>query len=658
MWRPSAGRVRSTNLARFAARVADRASLSPGSLEGSSMPALHAWSVRDPAAFWAAVWDFVGVQASQPPVEVIDDPSRMPGARWFPEARLNFAENLLADRHSGKRRPEAIVAWNEEGRIEAVTWEALGTRVARFAEGLRDAGVGTGDRVAGFLPNIPEAVVAMLATSSLGAMWSSCSPDFGIEGVLDRFGQIEPKVLVCSRGARWNGAWRDSLERVRAIGERLPSLAAIVVADYGAARAASDLASIPRAVSWRDFAAASTVPELRFERLPFDHPLYVLYSSGTTGMPKCIVHGQGGTLIQHLKELVLHCDLKPGDAICYYTTCGWMMWNWMVTSLGVGATVVLFDGSPFRSSPERMWDLVDAEGINVFGTSARYLAEAEKRGLSPGESHDLSSLRTILSTGSPLMPASFDWVYGRVKPDIHLASIAGGTDLVSCFVLGDPCGPVRRGEIQTAGLGMAVEVWSEKGTPLPPGEKGELVCTQAFPSMPVRFWDDPDGAGYRAAYFESTVGPAWRHGDWIERTSRGGFVIHGRSDATLNPGGVRIGTAEIYRRVDRLDEVVESVAVGQRTDGDERVVLFVVLRAGLELDEALRLRIEEEIRAHCSPRHVPEVILSVPDIPRTISGKISEIAVRRTLHGEPLDNVDALANPEALEHFRDLRELD
>jgi acetoacetyl-CoA synthetase len=638
----------------------------PGLGRGGAVADLHAWSVGAPEAFWRELWHFCGVVASDGPGRVVDDPSRMPGARWFQDARLNFAENVLAERGAGARRPEAIVACNEQGRTGAVGWDELGRRVRRFASALERTGVGPGDRVTGFLPNIPEAVIAMLATSTLGAIWSSCSPDFGTDAVLDRFGQIEPKVLVCARGALWSGEWRDTLERTRAIASRLPSLRAAVVADYGSEAASGEASSVPRGLSWDDFvgapagggshggatARATGGDGPAFRRLPFDHPLYILYSSGTTGPPKCIVHGQGGTLVQHLKELVLHCDVGAGDALCYYTTCGWMMWNWMVSAVATGATIVLYDGSPLHATPERMWDVVAAERVTHLGTSAKYLALAEKRGLRPAEGRDLSSLRTILSTGSPLLPASFDWVYGHVKQDVHLASISGGTDLISCFVLGDPTAPVWRGEIQCAGLGMRVEVWDADGRPQPPGRKGELVCTLAFPSMPVGFWDDPDGARYRAAYFQHFDRPVWRHGDWIEWTPRGGYVIHGRSDATLNPDGVRIGTAEIYRQVERLDEIVESVAVGQDWEGSERIVLFVVLRPGHDLDDELRTRIRDVIREGASPRHVPAVIEAVPELPRTVSGKVSEIAVRRVIHGLPVENADALANPAALAHFR------
>ena len=653
VWHPSAERVANTNLTRFLKQVESK--LAENS-EVSSMASLHRWSVEEPAAFWSEVWDFTEIHASKQPTEIIDDPSRMPGASWFSGSRLNYAENLLVNRYPQARRSTAIVSWNENGRYESLTWDELRDEVKLFAAALRQAGVSEGDRVAGFLPNIPEAVVAMLATSSVGALWSSCSPDFGVDGVMERFGQFEPKILVCARGALWNGAWIDALSRVASIAKQIPSLSAVVIADYGS-EAGGNVDRIPHARTWNDFVSPIKELDLAFAQLPFDHPLYILYSSGTTGKPKCIVHGQGGTLIQHLKELKLHADVRAGDAVFYYTTCGWMMWNWVVSTLALDATLVLFDGSPFHATETRMWDLVDQEELTVLGTSAKYLAMAEKRGLAPRQTHDLGSLRTILSTGSVLPPESFDWVYSKVKGDVHLASISGGTDLVSCLVLGDPSSPVYRGEIQTAGLGMRVDVWNSEAMPLSPGEKGDLVCSQAFPSMPIGFWDDPGQVKYRSAYFEHTARPAWRHGDWIERTENGGFIIHGRSDTTLNPGGVRIGTAEIYRPVERLEAVLESVAVGQEWEGDERVILFVVLRDRIELDSQLEQRIRSEIRECCSPRHIPALILAVPAIPRTISGKKSEIAVRRLIHDMPLENVDALANPEALTHFRNLPAL-
>ena len=648
IWQPSAERVRSANLTAFMAILRDR-----GLAQVTDYPALHAWSVARPELFWPAVWEFCGVRASQPWQEVVDDPRRMPGARWFRGARLNFAENLLRCRESR----DALVFWNERGRQRAVTYPELAAAVARTAAGLRRLGVEPGDRVAGFLPNLPETVVAMLATASLGAVWSSCSPDFGVQGVLDRFGQIEPKVLFTADGYLWNGREIDSLGRAAEVVAALPSVAQVVVVPYLAAEPdLAPLAAVRPVQLLADFEDAAAAAEPAFVQLPFDHPLYILYSSGTTGLPKCLVHGAGGTLLQHLKELVLHTDLKPGDRIFYYTTCGWMMWNWLISSLAVEATVLLYDGSPLpAANPDVLWQLAAAEGMTIFGTSARYLALAEKEGLHPGAEHDLGALRTILSTGSPLAPEGYDYVYRQIKGDVCLSSISGGTDLISCFALGNPIGPVYRGELQALGLGMKVEVFDPEGRSLPAG-KGELVCTQAFPSMPVGFWQDAGGERYHQAYFEHFPG-IWRHGDWAERTVHGGLIIHGRSDATLNPGGVRIGTAEIYRQVEQEEEVVESLVVSQEWQGDTRIILFVRLRPGLQLDDALAERIRRHIRERATPRHVPAKVLQVADIPRTISGKLSELAVRNVLHGLPVTNANALANPESLELFRDLPAL-
>jgi acetoacetyl-CoA synthetase len=575
------------------------------------------------------------------------------GPRWFVGARLNFAENLL--RYRDDR--EALVFWCERGPLRRLTYRELYDEVARVAFALRAAGVGVGDRVAGFMPNLPETVIAMLATTSLGAIWSSCSPDFGVSGVLDRFGQIEPRVLFCADGYRYAGREIDCVARVRDIASRIPSIERVVVTPY--LDPSPDLSGVRDAVLWNDFAPRGDAPPLRFEQLPFDHPVYIMYSSGTTGLPKCMVHGAGGTLIQHLKELVLHTDLSRDDRIFYFTTCGWMMWNWLVSSLAVGATVMLYDGASFIRRRPILWDLCADERLTVFGTSAKWLALAEKEGLRPVESHDLGSLKAILSTGSPLADHSYDYVYRDVKPDVRLSSISGGTDIVSCFAVGNPIGPVWRGELQTRGLGMKVEVFDENGRSVV-GQPGELVCTAPFPSMPVAFWNDPDGAKYRAAYFERFPN-VWRHGDWAEITPHGGMIITGRSDATLNPGGVRIGTAEIYRQVDQLPEVLESLVVGQdvTTDAgpDTRIVLFVRLVEGATLTDALRERIREQIRTNASPHHVPKKIIQVSDIPRTISGKITELAVRDVIHGRPVKNADALANPGALELFRNLPEL-
>ena len=539
-----------------------------------------------------------------------------------------------------------------------MTYAALSDEVRAVAAALRAHGIVAGDRVAAFMPNIPETVVAMLATASLGAIWSSCSPDFGVGGVLDRFGQIAPRVLIACDGYRYAGKAIDTMPRVAEIAERIESIERVVVVPY--LRDEPDVSAVRGVVGWGEWCAGgreATVAE--FVRLPFDHPLYIMYSSGTTGLPKCMVHGAGGTLLQHLKEHVLHGDLARDDRIFYFTTCGWMMWNWLVSALAVGATLVLYDGAPMAGKGDLLWEMAERERVTVFGTSAKYLALAEKEGIRPRGRRDLSALRCILSTGSPLAPASFDYVYRDIKDDVQLSSISGGTDIVSCFALGNPAGPVWRGELQAPGLGMAVDVFDDSGRPVR-GEPGELVCTRPFPSMPVGFWNDADGSRYRAAYFEAYPN-VWRHGDWAQFTVHGGLVITGRSDATLNPGGVRIGTAEIYRQVEHFPEVVESLVVGQDIgaggERDVRIVLFVRLRDGATLDDALRARIGRRIREHCSPHHVPRVMVQVADIPRTISGKITELAVRDVIHGRPVKNTDALANPESLALFRDLPEL-
>ncbi len=660
LWSPTPDRVARANLTRFTARYRP----------GADYADLWRWSVEEPEAFWAALWEFTAViseptASGQPWEAVLEGGARMAppdplhGPTWFRGARLNFAENLLRFRDDRI----ALVSWNELGRQRQVTYAELALEVGRFADALAREGVGPGDRVAGLLPNCPEAIIAMLATAALGATWSSCSPDFGERAVLDRFGQIRPKVLFVVDGYRYAGKGIDLADRVRAVAAALPETQRVVVVRYLDAtsprrhEAPSGALGISRG-EWLDGwlrDEATRRPGDVATRFPFNHPLYIVYSSGTTGLPKCIVHGAGGTLLQHLKELVLHTDLTRDDRIFYYTTCGWMMWNWLVTSLAVGATVVLYDGAPMAPRPDMLWEMAEAERVTVFGTSARYLAQCEKENLSPGDTRDLGSLRTILSTGSPLAVHSYDYVYGRIKADVHLASISGGTDLISCFALGSPTLPVWRGELQCRGLGMAVDVFDAGGRPLA-GQPGELVCTRPFPSMPVAFWDDPEGRKYRAAYFEHFPG-IWRHGDWAERTSHDGLIIYGRSDATLNPGGVRIGTAEIYRQVERLPEVLESVVVAQEWEDDVRVVLFVRLREGLTLDEPLRDRIRREIRAHASPHHVPKRILQVADLPRTINGKLSELAVRAVIHNRPVGNTDALANPQALELFRGLPEL-
>jgi len=609
---------------------------------------LHRFSVEDPEAFWPLVWDVCGIEAADRGRIVVQDRDRMPGARFFPDARLNFAENLL---RSPDDRP-AIVFWGETRVRRILTRAELYAEVSRLAQAFASFGIGSGDRVAGYLPNMPEAVVAMLAAASLGAVWSSCSPDFGVQGVLDRFGQIEPRVLVSADGYFYNGRRHDSLERLEGIMAGLPTVEHTIVVPYVGA----DPGRRPRGTRlWAEVVEPYRAAPMRFEPFPFNHPLYILYSSGTTGAPKCIVHGAGGTLIQHLKEHQLHCDIRPGDRVFYYTTCGWMMWNWLVSALASEATILLYDGSPFHPDGRVLFDFADATDMTLFGTSAKYIGAVEKAGLAPMASHRLASLRTMTSTGSPLPPESFDFVYRSIKADLHLASISGGTDIVSCFVGGNPNGPVWRGEIQVRGLGMDVHVFDDEGRSVR-GQPGELVCVRPFPSMPLGFWKDEGDHKYRAAYFERFPG-VWCHGDWAEITEHDGIVIHGRSDAVLNPGGVRIGTAEIYRQVDQLDEVVESLVVGQRRDHDERIVLFVRLRDDVVLDETLQAKIREHIRRNTTPRHVPARIVQVPDIPRTRSGKIVELAVRDVIHGREVRNREALANPEALEFFRDLPAL-
>ncbi|MEB2345747.1 MAG: acetoacetate--CoA ligase [Deltaproteobacteria bacterium] len=644
LWQPSPGRARAAQMSAFRAWCEPRA--------GRALPdsrALHAWSVAERGAFWSALWEWCGV-VGEPGERALVAGEQMPGARWFPDARLNFAENLLRRRDVSP----ALVARDERGRRRVLTWGELHAEVARVARGLRGAGVGPGDRVAGYLPNGPEAVIAMLAAASLGAPWSSCSPDFGARGVLDRFGQITPRVLFAADGYPYAGKLHDVRERVAEIARALPSVERVVmVAGLGETPA---LAGIRDACAWEALGAGATPGAPEFVRLPFDHPLYVLYSSGTTGPPKCIVHGAGGTLLQHLKEQRLHADLRAGDRFFYYTTTGWMMWNWLASGLASEATLVLYDGSPLHPGPAALFDLAEQERTALFGVSAKFLDSVRKAGVRPRDTHDLGSMRVLLSTGSPLAPEGFDWVYDAVSPEVQLASISGGTDIVSCFVGGDPTAPVWRGECQMPGLGMAVDVFDEEGRPAGAGQAGELVCTRAFPSMPVGFWNDQDGARYRAAYFGRFPG-VWHHGDFAEWTAHGGIVIHGRSDATLNPGGVRIGTAEIYRQVETLDEVQEAIVIGQPFAGDVRVVLFVRLREGLALDDALRERIRARIRTHTTPRHVPARIVQVSDIPRTRSGKIVELAVRDVVAGRAVRNREALANPEALALFADHPEL-
>ena len=644
LWTPSPQSAAEANLTKFREQANLKNRLSMTTYEE-----LYQWSIDDRPAFWETMWDFGGVIHSQPFTSAGENLDQMPGSKWFPGAKLNFAENLLRYRDD---RP-ALVFTGEDGSRQEYTYAQVFNQVSRAARSLTDMGVGVGDRVGGFLPNLPQTIMAMLAATSLGAIWSSCSPDFGIQGVFDRFGQIQPKVLFVANGYFYNGKSLNCLEKAAGVLERIPSIENTIVIPY--TEAEPDISNLRGAQMWADFLGVEEAPEPDFAQLPFDHPVYIMYSSGTTGEPKCIVHGAGGTLIQHLKELMLHCDLKRPDRIFYFTTCGWMMWNWLVSSLAVGATIILYDGNPFYPDAGRLWELAEKEKMTIFGTSAKYIAALENSGVKPGAQFDLAPLRLITSTGSPLAPEGFDFVYRDIKQDVCLSSISGGTDIVSCFALGNPAGPVYRGELQTRGLGMKIMAFDGQGNPVI-GEKGELVCTASAPSMPIYFWNDESGAKYHSAYFD-VYENVWHHGDFIEITDTGGVIIFGRSDATLNPGGVRIGTAEIYRPVEKMGRIQDSLVVGQEWDNDVRVILFVKMNEGVELTEELIKDIKTNIRSQATPRHVPAKVIAIDDIPYTISGKKVELAVRNIIHNRPVVNRDALANPEALDLYKDVPEL-
>ena len=644
LWQPSEDRIKSSNMRRFIHFINDI-----HQLEIDTYDRLHEWSITHIPEFWAGMWTFGQIKASAPYTEIIDDLTKMPGARWFKGCRLNFAENLLRFRDD----QVALVFKGEAQPTIRLTYAELYDEVSRVADALKKIGVQKGDRVGAFMPNMPQTVIAMLASVSLGAVWSSCSPDFGIKGVLDRFGQIKPKVIFTTDGYFFRGKKIDSLERIAAVAEKLPSLKQLVVIPY--VDSAPTINHIPRSNLYQDFIAASPAGPITFEQLPFDHPLYIMYSSGTTGLPKCMVQSAGGILLHHQKELILHTDLKRSDKIFYYTTCGWMMWNWLVSSLAVGATVVLYDGNVFYPDAGVLWQMAQDEKITIFGTSAGYIAALEKSGLKPGNDYDLKSLRTILSTGSPLPVEGFEFVYTHIKKDVQLSSISGGSDLNGCFALGNPMGPVYAGELQCRGLGMKVDAFDENGRSVR-NQKAELVCTAPFPSMPIYFWDDPEGDKYHAAYFDRYPG-VWCHGDFIEINDRGGVVVYGRSDATLKPKGIRIGTAEIYRQVEQQDEIDDSVVIGQPWQNDVRIVLFVKLLPGHTLTQALQDNIRREIRKNVSPHHVPAKIIGVPDIPYTLNMKKVELAVRKVIAGEPVLNKDALRNPEALDFYANIEEL-
>jgi acetoacetyl-CoA synthetase len=644
LWEPTQERIENTNMYRFMNFINEKYSQN-----FTEYPSLYQWSIENISDFWAAMWEFAGIKASKPYGQIIDDLGKMPGAKWFSGTRLNFAENLLRYRDN----QTALIFKGEDQVAARMTYAELYDEVARVAISLRAAGVKSADRVVGFMPNMPETIIAMLAATSIGATWSSCSPDFGIKGVLDRFGQIQPKVIFTADGYFFKGKHLDSLERISNIIKKLPSIEKLVVVPYTEKN--PDIIGLPNAILYNDFKSSESNLKIEFEQLPFDHPLYIMYSSGTTGLPKCMVQSAGGILIHHLKELMLHTDLKREDTIFYFTTCGWMMWNWLVSSLAVGATLVLFDGNPFHPDPGALWKMAQDDKITIFGTSAGYIAALQNTGVKPVKTYDLTPLKSVLSTGSPLSMEGFEYIYKEVKEDLQLASISGGTDLNGCFALGNPIGPVYSGELQCRGLAMKVMAFDEDGKSVI-NQQGELVCAAPFPSMPIYFWSDPDGKKYHDAYFD--VYPnVWRHGDYIVINEQGGVTIYGRSDATLNPGGVRIGTAEIYRQVDRLKEIEDSVVVGQDWKNDVRVILFVKMAEGYKLTDGIVDKIKNAIHTNASPRHVPTKILAIPDVPYTHNMKKVELAVKKVVHNQPVLNRDSLRNPETLDYYADIREL-
>ncbi len=644
LWSPSEEKIRHSNMFQFMGLVNARFGK-----EFNNYQQLYQWSIDHIPEFWDLMWNFAGIIASVSYSQVVDDPTKMPGAKWFSGARLNFAENLLRYRDN----QVAIISMGEDREPFSITYAELYAEVAGLAKSLRNIGIQSGDRVVGFMPNIPQTIMAMLAATSIGATWSSCSPDFGIKGVLDRFGQIQPKVLFTADGYMFKGKRNDSLASIADIVRQLPSIEKVIVVPH--TMKAPDIRSVPHGVLYEDFKSYEPNLEIDFTQLPAEHPLYIMYSSGTTGLPKCMVQCAGGILVHHLKELLLHTDLKRADTIFYFTTCGWMMWNWLTSSLAAGASIVLYDGNPFYPNPGVLWQMAQDQKISVFGTSAGYIAALQGTGVKPGKTYDLSALRTVLSTGSPLSIEGFHYIYQEVKNDIQLASISGGTDLNGCFALGNPMGPVFAGELQCRGLAMRVEAFDDQGKAVL-HRQGELVCTAPFPSMPICFWDDPDGKKYHSAYF-SIYPNIWRHGDFIEINEHGGVIIYGRSDATLNPGGVRIGTAEIYRQVEQILEIEDSIVIGQNWKNDVRIILFVKLAPGKELNEELMAKIKSTIRKNASPRHVPAKIIAVPGIPYTLNLKKVELAVKKTIENKPVLNKDALLNPSVLDFYADLRVL-